>query len=466
MKVPKKISHDIRGILDSPLQKALRDVDALPAMRAARELMDSPSMRMARELQDSPTMRLMRELEDSPTMRMMRDLHSHDFSIAGRLASQFAGAFAAAGVLQDYSKLAAAGTIAGKLADSFGDIGKIHGLARYDVLSSVSGQLAAFARANQWAMQLHESSAIKLAALIGAQPAFLGEIERVRQAAIGISSQFDSLRLPEALGLSGAFSSEIEHTRLKLSALAGAGDVLGFAAGTSFAAYDRLFGTWHTSPGLPVRFWRDPTMRRQHYRDADVDGGLIEATPAVALEVVIGSGLTAGICEEGVSVAVVDICGISMEIRSNNVSRGAFEVICAFEQSLRMFISTKLEAVAGPKWMKHRVDGPAYSKARSNRTAALANGEQEKSLISYLDLGDLIAIILRNDNWDSVFGSVFPNRESLRFDLNALVATRRPTMHARKVDAVRFVEMICIVRRLNQWIDGDGDWKRWATADD
>jgi hypothetical protein len=103
---------------------------------------------------------------------------------------------------------------------------------------------------------------------------------------------------------------------------------------------------------------------------------------------------------------------------------------------------------------------------RGHRAAALTNGEKEKSLISYLDLGDLASILLRKDNWDSVFANIFPNRERLQFDLQALIATRRPTMHARKVDAVRFVELVCIINRLNQWIDEDGEWNRSAAADD
>lgn len=445
MKVPKKTSDDIwrlSSIPDSPLHRALRDIHSSPAMSIARDIMDSPTMRLAREIQESPTMRTIRDLSTL----------NDKFSTAARLTSQMSGELAATWALRDYTKLTAAGALAAAVAGKLAD-----------------GHLSALTRANQWATQLNENSVTKLAALMGAQPAFIGDVERIRHVATGIasaSSELDSIRLSQALGLSRAFSPEFEQTRLKLSALAGAGDVLGFGATTSFAAYDQLFGTWHTNPGLPERFWRDPAMRRQRYSEAEVDEGLIEATPAVALDVVIGSGLAAGVSEDGMSVAVMHICGVSMEIRSNNVSRDSFDVISAFEQSLRLFISMKLEAVAGPKWMKQRVDGTAHSKARENRAAALANGEKEKSLISYLDLGDLASILLRKDNWDGVFARIFPNRERLQFDLQALIATRRPTMHARKVDAVRFVELVCIVSRLNQWIDGDGDWKRSAEADD
>jgi hypothetical protein len=256
----------------------------------------------------------------------------------------------------------------------------------------------------------------------------------------------------------------MEATRLKLSALAGAGEVLGFKSLTSFAAYEQLFGKWHTRPDLPQQFWRDPAMRRRRYLEAEVDPGLIETTPAVAVEVVIESGFAAGVSESGFSVALLDIAGLSMQIRSRNF--GVDGAINAFEQALRAFIAAKLEAVAGPQWFKRRVDGDRRKKAHDNRASAMANGEREKTLIAYLDLGDLIAILLRKDNWDGAFGHVFPHQQRLEFDLQALVASRRTTMHARNVDAVRLVELMCIVCRLTQCIEGDGEWKRTAESEE
>jgi len=105
-------------------------------------------------------------------------------------------------------------------------------------------------------------------------------------------------------------------------------------------------------------------------------------------------------------------------------------------------------------------------KALGNRAAAMANGERGEELICYLDLGDLTGILLRKDNWDGAFGHLFPNRERLTHDLQALVALRRPTMHARNLDGVQLVELMCVIRRLTQFIDGDGEWKRIADSED
>ena len=351
--------------------------------------------------------------------------------------------------LNSFRKLAAAGAFTGSLANQYGELAKRFSLLDKDVLALRSGPLAEVVRANQWASGLADSS--KLAALMPIRSPIMAEVEQIQRAATGILSALagvDRLRLSATLGLETRLSAELEATRLKLSTLAGAGDVLGFKSLTSLTAYEQLFGNWHTRPDLPQQFWRDPAMRRRRYREAEVDTGLIEATPAVAVEVVIESGFAAGVSENGISVATLDIAGLSMQIRSRNFGIDAFRVISAFEQALREFIVAKLEAVAGPKWFKQRVNGDMRKKAQDNRASAMANGEMEKMLIAYLDLGDLISILLRQDNWDSAFGHVFPTRERLEYDLQALVASRRTTMHARTVDAVRLVELMCIIRRL------------------
>jgi hypothetical protein len=443
----------MRELMDLPANKAMRELMDSPANKAMRELMDSPANKAMRELMDSPVNKATRELMDSPANKAMCALRGPVGSGIG------------AETINAYGKFAATGAILGSLADQFSEVGKRHSLLDKNVLASLTGPLAEAARANQWATRLAGTGVMEFAVW----SPIMEEVERIHGAATSMldaSAEVDRLRLTATLGLEARRSAEMEVTRLKLSALAGAGDVLGFEARTSFAAYEQLFGDWHTRPDLPQRFWRDPAMRRRRYREADVDPGLIEAAPATAVEVVIDSGFAAGVSEGSVSVALFDIAGLSMQIRSNNSSVDAFSAIVVFEQTLRQFIAFKLEAVAGPQWFKQRVGGDTRKKARENRAAAMANGELEKALIAFLDLGDLIAILLRKDNWAGAFGYVFPNREQLEFDLRALVASRRPTMHARSVDAVRLVELMCIIRRLTQWIEGDGEWKRVAESED
>ena len=481
----------MREMVDSPVQKAMRDLMDSPTHKALRELHDSPAAKLARELNESPAVKAASDLYDSPTMRMARELQdSHAVRSAHEMQTRLLGdpswletyrrledartkfdeiALGGIGSGSSSRKLAAARAIAGSLADRFSDIANHNSLLDSGVLASLSGSLAEVTRANQWASHLAGARGTDFAAFTGLRSPIAEEIERIQLAAsnmLNASTETDRLRLSATLGLDTGMAAEMVATRSKLSALAGAGDVLGFEARTSFNAYEQVFGGWHTRPDLPQRFWRDPAMRRRRYQKAQVDPGLIETTPAVAVEVVIESGFATGFSEGGTSVALLDIAGLSMQIRSSNFGVDAFRAIGAFEQALRLFIAGKLEELAGPQWFKQRVDGETRKKARDNRAAAMANGEKDKTLIAYLDLGDLIAILLRKDNWDGTFGHVFPNRQRLEFDLQALVASRRPTMHARNVDAVRLVELICIIRRLTQWIEDDGEWKQTAASEE
>ncbi len=401
----------IREFMDLPTQRAIRELMDLPTQKAIRELVDSPTQKAIRELMDLPTQTAIRELMDSPPQKAMRELMDLPTQKTIREA----------------------------------------------------------ARVNHWASQLGDKSTDMLLALMPTRSPILEEAERIRSAAasmLSTSAAVDHPSLIGNLGLNAHLSADMVSTRLKLATLAGSGDVLGFESRASFAAYEGLFGRWHTRPDLPQRFWRDPATRRRHYHEAEVDPGLIETAPGGAVEAVIDSGFAAGVSEGGSPVALFGIAGLVLRVRSNNPSFDAFRAVGAFEHALRQFIASKLEAVAGPQWFKQRVDGEARKKARDNRAAAMANGESERALIAYLDIGDLIAILLRKDNWDRAFGHVFPNRQRLEFDLQALIATRRPTMHARNIDAVRLVELMCIIRRLTQWIEMDGEWKTIAESED
>jgi hypothetical protein len=396
----------MRDYVDSPAAKALRDYAESPAARTLRDLADSPAAKVLREFADSPTARMLRDLSDSPTARALR--HYADSPIGRELA-------------------------------------------RYRDTTIALG------RTDRWALQLSNSNA--LAGLTGIS-VNIAELDKIRGVVNHISG-FSAGAVAD-IGL----ASGLADTRLKVAALAGSADLLGFSAGTTVAAYARLFGEWRTRPDLPDRFWHDPDHRRGYYAEAEVDAGLIDATPETVVAVTIESGLAGGISDGKTSVATFEIGGMSMQIRSANFLLDAFQAVDRFERTLRLMINQKLAALAGPRWFKQRVDEKMRDKALGNRAAAMANGERSEELICYLDLGDLTGILLRKDNWDGAFGHLFPNRERLTHDLQALVALRRPTMHARNLDGVQLVELMCVIRRLTQFIDGDGEWKRIADSED
>lgn len=131
-------------------------------------------------------------------------------------------------------------------------------------------------RTDRWAHQLSSTNAF--AGLAGVS-ANIADFDRIRDIATHISSF--GTRAVADIGL----ASGLVDTRLKVAALAGSADMLGFSASTTAAAYERLFGDWYTKPDLPDRFWRDLGYRRGYYADAEVDAGLMDTTPETAVAV-------------------------------------------------------------------------------------------------------------------------------------------------------------------------------------
>ena len=79
-----------------------------------------------------------------------------------------------------------------------------------------------------------------------------------------------------------------------------------------------------------------------------------------------------------------------------------YTAICAFENSVREFVSKKLLEVRGTNWWSLTVSEKVRQKAESRRT------EEQKirwhtprgdALINYTEMGDLVSIIRSNENW-------------------------------------------------------------------
>ncbi len=291
-------------------------------------------------------------------------------------------------------------------------------------------------------------------------------VASMRSSVLGLETSFvaDRTRMSELLGLGQSFSREFESTRIKMSVLAGIGEISKPWSRLETDAYQDLFGDWRVHTGLPRSFWNDRRERTKAYEEAEVDDGLIHANPGMALEIMVESGLTAGMRDDDGAVAVVAMGEVSMTVRSQRPRSDAFAAVSGFEQQIRAFISRKMEERFGPDWFKHRASN-LIGKAKAARKAAMERGEKFLPLIEFTDLGELATLIMTKGNWDDVFGDVFVNRDAFNFDMQRLVAVRRPTMHARPLDGVLLVEMLCVMQRLSAQIIDDGAWKIEADLD-
>ena len=79
-----------------------------------------------------------------------------------------------------------------------------------------------------------------------------------------------------------------------------------------------------------------------------------------------------------------------------------------------------MTAAIGENWIKHRVPGDMCRQWKDKRTKALDGGEPKHPLIAYADFTDYVQIIVRRDNWNQVFASVFPRKSLVEESLQRL----------------------------------------------
>lgn len=337
--------------------------------------------------------------------------------------------------------------------------------AQKAIMASLVGPIGGLARTAQWASVIGAVEQGNVAKLFNEQVA--DALDRIRASVLGTlgaTAAHDQTRIGAMLGLSARYEADFAATQLKMSALAGIAETFSLKRELRLDAYHALFGAWRTRPDLPESYWHDGRVRRRMYREAEVDDGLADATPGVALEVMIDSGLATGMRSEANAVAIVTLGEVSMTIRSRGTRKDAYAVLERFEEELRAFVARKLEARFGPDWFKARASN-LIGKAKAIRRAAMERGEAFAPLINFIELGELAGLVLASKNWDEVFGEIFINHAEFDHDMQKLIAARRPTMHVRTIDGVRLVELICVVQRLSKQMTEDGAWKARAEFD-
>jgi hypothetical protein len=516
-----KLSKIGRGEPLTAAEEIARSGHVLTTERFAREYLESPSVTMARELYDSPTAKLARDYASSPeqqfakqvalglgpafgaaeTARLeaMRTMLEPSTELAAKLTAiqplaiehaQLAsiGAImpsidpkviaAVQGVqpLKIDPLLASAVSQAQRTLEEvmrpFGGIGSAikqfeeqQRTIQKSLLASLAGPFGDIAKTSQWASTLGRIDTPEITKLLGdgLGAAVGGMRDEIAKNFVG-SAAINQAKMSAMLGLTARFEADFAATQLKMSALAGIGEAFDRRSHFQLDAYHSLFGEWRTRVDLPENFWRDGRVRKRMYREAEVDEGLVVAQPGMALEIMIESGLTAGLRSEANAVAVVTLGEVSMTVRSRGTSKDAYALVGRFEQELRAYVERKLEERFGPDWFKLRASN-LIGKAKEIRKAAMARGEVFAPLVNFTELGELSGIIQSTKNWDDVFGDVFVEKTEFDHDMQKLIAVRRPTMHMRRIDGVRLVEVICVMQRLSEQMADDGAWKLAAESD-
>ncbi|MBN9548022.1 MAG: hypothetical protein J0H31_03835 [Alphaproteobacteria bacterium] len=497
----------VRGMRESTAERLVRDYLESPSVKMARELYDSPAARLARDYADSPAQQLAKQvalglgpafgatgIAPTEAMRAMLEpstalaaldatqpsaIDNADLASIGAVMTSVDPKVTAAirGTRSIEINALLASDLSGAqrtLEEALLPLGGIGSAIKQfeeqqravekSLLASLAGPFGDIAKTSQWASTLARADTPDITKLLGGLGTVADSMREMIAKNFAGSAAIDQARMSSLLGLTAGFEAGFEATQLKMSVLAGIGEAFDQRSRFQLDAYHSLFGEWRTRVDLPEIFWRDGRVRKRMYREAEVDEGLVVAEPGMALEIMIESGLTAGLRSEADAVAVVTLGEVSMTVRSRGTSKDAYALAGRFEQELRVYVGRKLEERFGPDWFRLRASN-LVGKAKDTRKAAMARGEAYAPLVNFTDLGDLSGIIQNTRNWDEVFGEVFVEKTEFDHDMQKLIALRRPTMHMRRIDGVRLVEVICVTQRLSEQMTDDGAWKVAAESD-
>lgn len=459
-----KLSDQIQRAIDAN-ERALKPMRALDAIARVDSIMgrvnrlDLATAALARSALGSSALRSAFDaLAQSPRVdwTSMAKLRGADLDISAMIRPP-AGQFAALGRLSSTSYDAARFF---KDADAsrsvLGTLGSLHRIDFDHV-----GRLAAdAARVRHWSERIAGRSALDISRLFPSASIVSTHAEAIRRQAQSYLQQYPGGSSARAF----AMPRTLEATGLKLSVLAGVQDMYGGHSLPAVEAYRSLLGDWRIDPSLPKSFWLEPSERRRRYERAEVDEGLVEATPAEAIEIMVSSGLTAGSIAGDASTSTVSLGDVRIDVTAPELDAQAHRIVRVIEQRMREFISLKM-SVLGPRWFSQRSPGDIVGKAKEKRKAALKAGEPIQPHINFVDIGEIREIVSRADNWEQWFGEVFVEKAKFGQLILTLNTWRRPNAHARDIDVVMFLELFCAARRLEALMNEDGAWKRAAEED-
>jgi len=185
-------------------------------------------------------------------------------------------------------------------------------------------------------------------------------------------------------------------------------------------------GDWRSTISWPNGIFEDSTIRSSFYIRQGFNPALTEI-PASAFQ-------------EGLNIARLRDRKLSEStdtdyrfIDEGGLQRNnrAYYQLQRFEIMVRCFIEKNMIAAFGINWVKQQVPGDILRCWKEKREKAVNAGEPERQLIEYADFTDYRTIIVRNDNWESIFKPLFKRKDFVMESFQRLYPIRISTMHSR-----------------------------------
>ncbi|MER9402104.1 hypothetical protein NKI46_28835 [Mesorhizobium sp. M0615] len=299
-----KLSKIARGEPLTAAEEIARGARERATERLAREYLESPSVKMARELYFSPAAKLARDYANSPAqqvalglspafgaaeivrMEAMRTLLEPSTALAAKLN-------AIQPLAIDHAKLALIGAIMpsidpkviaaiqgvqplkidpllastvsqaqrtfeeamrplGGIGSAIKQLEEQQRAVQKSLFASLAGPFGDIAKTSQWASTLGRIDTPDITKLLGGGlGTAVGDMrDAIAKNFVG-SAAIDQAKMSAMLGLTARFEADFAATQLKMSALAGIGEVFDRRSHFQIDAYHSLFGEWRTRVDLP-----------------------------------------------------------------------------------------------------------------------------------------------------------------------------------------------------------------------
>lgn len=406
---------------ESPLQKALRQMENDPATRALKELEDSPVFREARKLEqvEGPVQRLVREMQNDPVrqaieqheqlsaLRATEALNRTDVQRLAASLVEVQSAFATYANSQHWAETSAA------IAAAHSAITRPETV---DVLRQIDADLKSLVTAaHQAVVPLAEQlQSFSVAAAAAVQP-LQERFQQMEAWQTSLAQRMAQLHRPWAI------EGHLGVSMVGFARIARLHDISS-GAEPFHPAGQEVFAE---ELGEPVAF--DEDQSPEDRETAQIDAGLnaeVVAFPQDAYPQVLFS---AGFELRFEAVAPV---------RTDSGQVGQYDpqhagLFGEIENRLRGVIETELYRIEGEAWLRRRVHGDLRRKWQDRKAAEHEQRGDSFPLLYYADFMELMHIICEGKNWKEAFEQFFVSKQDFQVSMQRLAPVRNTIGHNR-----------------------------------
>ncbi len=150
---------------------------------------------------------------------------------------------------------------------------------------------------------------------------------------------------------------------------------------------------------------------------------------------------------------IEDIADQPVEERIRQRLLECYDIYSKLEQSLRDVIESKLSNFYGPKWWKQNAPQDVRNDCEIRKQEKETGFAQSYHPIYYAYVHDYRKVIVRRDNWDSVFAEIFHNKQEIEVCFNWVGAVRDSVAHVRPISDEEHMKFITAAKFLQTRID-------------